>query len=1182
MSVNLFGSPQIKRGNEQLSLQRRKDLALLIYLICTAQPQSRDTLAALLWQDQTQTEARSNLRKSLSRLRTFLGDNALVVSTSQIAINPKLSLQLDTARFHTYLKQFHKHGHRKETDGSYLCRECQDALENAARLYFADFLQGFSIPDSPVFEEWQFFQSENLRKNFAQVLEHLTLHFTFTGNYDLAIEYCRKWLSLDKLHEPPHRQLMLLYALSGQQAAALRQFDECARLLRSELDTEPEAETTHLYQAIQKKKLDNVLQGLGQTSLPASAESVPSSQRKIHNLPIHPGLLIGREKELNEILNLLNDPSCRMLTLLGPGGSGKTRLALETATRANMTLEASFKDGVAFIPLAPVTDSSALVDAMIEGLNLRGHVQRADPRQTLLGHISGRNMLLVVDNFEHLLDLESIQLIAAILEAAPSSKILITSRERLNLRGEHLFRVEGLETPGDEQLLPQPPTDSVIGAFSALQLFEQCAARIDPSFRITRENYFPIAQICRQVQGMPLAIELAASWLEAFSLEEINKEIRRSLDFLQSNWRDLPDRQRSLRAVFDSSWELLDRQTRPIVKALSVFRTSFTREAAQTVSGASAKVLLDLTNKSWIQRLSNGRYQIHELLKQFVFEKLSREESILEQVRNQYCEYYANHAYSLWSAMKGAAQKQAYIDVEIEFENIHTAWHWLAAGNKYEIAVQRILPVMFHYTEMRGKTIELRNMLNAAIPSPESSRKTHEQKRAEIILQIARSAFFQDGYPLRYSVHDAIFPIDLKNIQKVWRQASQFTKLHELGFWGILLAYIYGRLFNLKEGVRQIKKMIPYFQREDQSWELANAYLHILKLMVPNREYPDDPIQVPSSYLEEATEIFERLGDKINRGHILMLAGDLKFLQLDLKGAIEEWNAARITYASVGEWGTATNVIWWLMDAYLQLGDFQKVFDCCAEMVEIFMQHGLRIFAVGVLSKESMEKSRYGDLGEALQIRRRCIDMIHETGPEYQFAWNYWEMGELVRLSGDLPGAADWVERSGQIFDREQDHVGMSFYYRGLGDIAMAHGDFASARQHFIDSLKHSRTSNHTWMIAYAEQSLGRAELRLRHEASAEKHILKALKLAVQSRDQGIVLVVLAAYAELLAQQGQQANAIHLASVVKGHFLTWHEIRKRAGDLLADLKKSTSRAKFGQAEKKAISTDLWALVNDLA
>ncbi len=227
------------------------------------------------------------------------------------------------------------------------------------------------------------------------------------------------------------------------------------------------------------------------------------------------------------------------------------------------------------------------------------------------------------------------------------------------------------------------------------------ASRVQPAFAITRENYEPVVQICRMVQGMPLAIEMAASWLEIFSPEEIKVEIDRSLDFLQSNLRDLPDRQRSLRAVFDSSWSMLDKQTRPILKALSVFRAGFTREAAQAVAGASAKTLLDLTNKSWLQRLSSGRYQIHELLRQFSFEKLFQEAVTFEQVRKQYCEYYAGYAASLWRQMKSRDQKNAFAAVGEEIGNLRTAWMWLVERDLTGVAVENFLSPMFYYTELQ-------------------------------------------------------------------------------------------------------------------------------------------------------------------------------------------------------------------------------------------------------------------------------------------------------------------------------------------------------------------------------------------------------------------------------------------------------------------------------------------------
>ncbi|HEX9387941.1 MAG TPA: BTAD domain-containing putative transcriptional regulator, partial [Anaerolineales bacterium] len=775
LSVSLFGPPQIKRGNEQISLQRRKDLALLVYLVVTSQPHSRDTLATLLWQDQNQADARSNLRKSLSRLKILMGKEAILVSSDRVSLNPNLSLDLDIARFEASIHQVREHKHARNESGPHLCKECQKALEEAANLYHADFLEGFGLSDSSVFDEWQFFESENLRKNLAEILEILTHQYLQNEAYNTAIEHCRRWLALDRLHEPAHRQLMRLYALSGQQAAALRQFDECIRLLKDELDAQPEPETLQLYEAIKKKKYP-APQETKKITQPQSdhKKRIKSSstlqQKSAHNLPMQPAPFVGREKELNDITRVLGEPSCRLLTLLGPGGSGKTRLASQVASVLSENASEPFKDGVWFIPLAPVTEPQSIVSAMLEELKITGYVKGIDVRQKLLSYIHERHMLLVLDNFEHLLDDENIKLISDISNAAPQSKILITSRERLNIEGEYIFRVEGLETPLDGTLLSKPEVDSIPPTFSALQLFEQCAIRVQPSFKITYDNYRPIVQICRNVQGLPLAIELAAAWLEVFSLEEINAEIMRSLDFLQSNWRDLPDRQRSLRAVFDSSWNLLDKQTRPILKALSVFRTSFTREAAQAISGMSAQTLLDLTNKSWIQRLSNGRYQIHELLRQFAFEKLESEQATFALVMKEYGNYYAAYTARLWEDMKGANQQRAFSGMEAEFDNIHVAWSWLVSAHDIETAVQNMLPILFHYAELRVKTVTLIHMLDLGLASlpPYGSGHDPQIRQQEIILRSAKGAFLQSGDSLRASIPDVIFPIDTVSIRRAW------------------------------------------------------------------------------------------------------------------------------------------------------------------------------------------------------------------------------------------------------------------------------------------------------------------------------------------------------------------------------------------------------------------------------
>lgn len=1185
LSVTLFGPPQIKRGNEQISIQRRKDLALLIYLIVTSQPHSRDTLATLLWQDQNQADARSNLRKSLSRLNIVLGEASIVASREQVRLNPNLSIDLDIMRFQQYIQQVKKHGHVRGDTGPHLCAECQRALQAVVDLYKADFLQAFNLPDSSAFEEWQFFQSENLRQNLAEALEHLIHQLTYTAEYSTAIEYGRRWLALDKFHELAHKQLMILYALNDQQAAAIRQFEECTRILKEELGAQPETETLKVYEAIRHKKIHELFKISKETQAPLgyeqNVEKASAVRPKIiHNLPAHTTPFVARENELKETARLLKEPFCHLMTLLGPGGSGKTRLAVQIARSVATDFDERFKDGIWFVSLAPLTDSRSIAGAITEVLQISGVLKGGDTREKLLSHLYGRRILLVLDNFEHLLDAESIKLVSDILNVAPHGQILVTSRERLNIEGEYVFQVEGLEIPAEVTPLSEPGAEPVPRVFGAVQLFEQCARRVQPSFKITKQNFIPISRICRNVQGMPLGIELAATWLQVLSPEEISREIERSLDFLESSWRDLPDRQRSLRAVFDSSWSLLDKQSRPILKALSIFRTSFTREAAQAVAGASTRALLDLANKSWIQRTSRGRYQIHELLRQYVFEKLQKEQASFNQVQKQYGEYYADFSFSIWQMLKGADPARAFTEAENEFENMRTAWLWLVSNNSLETAVERMLPILFHYSEVRSKVPELLNLVEAGLNAVESF-KDESRNKVETILRTVQGSFSVDGFSMRLSVNEAIFPSNMATIQRAWVLAHNEIKFEDLGFWGIMLAFIYGRLMKLEDGLSQLEAMISHFQRQGASWELANAYLHLIRLLIISRAELLKQEHALVEYLSRALELFSSLRDRINVALTLIQWGELKFYQQDLKGAIQQWEEARSTLLIIGEWAMATDILWGISELYLQLGFFQKSFDSLRQVANTFLEHGLIQRAVGALSKESFEKVRYGDLSDALSIRQRCLTMLEETGLDYQFAWNYWEMGEIIRVSGDLNEASTWFERSRPIFENFGDRIGSSFYYRGIGDVALARKDYQLAQENFVKSAELARAAKHTWMLIYALNGLGKTQVALQNLDLAGWHFEEALELSRRVKDKGIALVVMAGVAVLLTGLGQPQGAIELGSMVENHFASWRETKHQMSALLSSLKKSTTAENYRQAQKRGRSLDLWETVDRL-
>ncbi|HSL28386.1 MAG TPA: tetratricopeptide repeat protein [Anaerolineales bacterium] len=1181
LSITLFGSPQIKRGDEQIHIQRRKDLALLIYLVSSGRAQSRETLATLFWEDYTQIGARSNLRKSLSRLKSMLGEGSIITIQEQVRLNPELPIDLDVTRFQLQIQQFKKHGHIRRDFVPYICEECQNALQAAVSLYTADFLQPFSLPDSPGFEEWQFFQAEGLRQSLAEALEHLVHHFIYTGAYLKGIEYGRKWLALDRFHEAAHKQLMILYALSGQSAAAFRQFEECARILEEELGAQPDSDTLRAYEAIRRNKLHEIIQANTPVKNDENEEKPAGSPpRLIHNLPAHPTPFVARETELKETARLLKEPFCRLLTLLGPGGSGKTRLALQLATSIADDVGERFKDGIWFVSLAPRTDPHSIAGAISEVLQISGFVKGSDAHASLLSYLRGRHMLLVLDNFEHLVSTESIGLVSDILETAPHGQVLVTSRERLNIQGEYIFQVEGLAIPSEAASPSSSDADPEFHLSGALQLFEQCARRVQPSFKIGRENAHSIARICRTVQGMPLAIELAAAWVQVLSPEEIGDEIERSLDFLESSWRSLPERQRSLRAVFDSSWDLLDRQSRPILKALSVFRTSFTRPAAQAIAGASTKSLLELANKSWIQKTSSGRYQIHELLRQYTFEKLENEAASFDQVQKQFCEYYADLSFSLWGMLKGSDPARAFGEAESEFENLRAAWSMLISRNSVDTAVDRILPVLFHYCETRGRVPELMKLIEAGLHAIEA-REGQSHRETEVILRTVQGAFYVDGYSVRLSVNEAIFPSNVETIRRAWTLAHSEIELPDLGLWGIVLAFLYGRLVDFEMGLARLEQLLQHFQRRDAPWELAGVYLHIVRLLLCKRDEPLRSQDRLVRYLSRAMELFSSSGDRINTAHTLTQWGELKFYQQKLEEAIQQWEAARSTLSSIGEWAMATEMLWNISELYLQLGSFQKAFDGFREIANAYLEHGMIQQTIGALSKESFEKARYGDVSEALTIRQRCLVLVEEAGLEYQFGWNYWEMGEIMRIAGNLAEAGAWFERSRQVFEKFDDRVGSSFYYRGIADIAFARKEYSVAQENFTKSAELARIVKHNWVLIYALSGLGKTQLARQHLEPARQEFQEALELSNRVRDRGIALVVLAGVAEFLARLEKSQAAVEIGSLVESHFASWRETRNHMSALLSALRKSMTATDYRRAEERGRLLDLWETVGRL-
>ncbi|MCC6189761.1 MAG: tetratricopeptide repeat protein [Anaerolineales bacterium] len=636
LEIRLLGGLQLSAAGTPLTgFVSSKAPALLAYLAVTRRPHPRETLAALLWGGLPDADARNNLRQALSSLRRSL-DPYLVITREAIAFNPAPAYFLDVEAFERGWRSAHGDGPQADRAAG---------LEAAAALYQGDFLAGFTVRDAPEFEDWLLVQRTRLRDMAVHLLRGLTQLHLQRGNAAGAIASANRLLALDAWREEAHRQLMLALARSGQRAAALAQYENCRRLLAAELNVQPAPETAALY------------------------ERIRAARRRVH-LPPAATPFVGRSADLANIAGLLADPTCRLLTLVGPSGSGKTRLALEAAARA---ME-GFLHGVCFVSLAGAGSVDTVPNTIAETLKLP-LTGKADPCEQLLQHLRDRELLLVLDNLEHLAGAPA--LVGALLDACREARLIATSRERLNLHGERLVELDGLAAPPDE-------AGDTIERYEAAQLFLTAARAAQPAFAPSSDERRAIARICRLVAGLPLAIELAAAWVRHLRCDEIAEEIGRNLNFLATTQHNLPARHRSLRAAFEHSWTLLNADERSAFPRLGVFRGGCDRDAALAVTGSAWPVLAALCDKSLVRRDAAGRYGLHELLRQFAESKLQEDALVWHEARTRHRDYYLDLLSAQQAALSDGGQIGARQRLMAEIDNIRLAWQGAVAEQQVE------------------------------------------------------------------------------------------------------------------------------------------------------------------------------------------------------------------------------------------------------------------------------------------------------------------------------------------------------------------------------------------------------------------------------------------------------------------------------------------------------------------
>lgn len=658
LAIQLMGTPQFQLNHVPITAGRRAVVALMAYLAVSdsehpGQRWTRESLAALLWTDYEAVKALANLRHALWEVTQFIGEGWIMTEHEMVYLNSE-NVAFDVAQFRSLLLQTGQ----QSAPGLRI-----PLLMDAANLYRGGFLSGFSLKDGAGFNDWALAKGETLRRDFAFVLETLIEDYTALDQGQSALPYAQRLIELDPLNEAAHRKLMQLYVLTDQHTAAIQQYKALEKLMRKELNIDPQPESRELYKKIRRREFKPIF----------IEEKFARWENPNHNLPAPLTSFVGREKERDEVSRLITNN--RLVTLIGAGGIGKTRLSM----LVGQSLLNHYPNGVWFVPLESLTDQDLVPQAVGSYLHI---AERSDQTlvETLANELHSKTLLLILDNCEHLLE-ACAQLTETLLKNCAHVKILATSREALRVEGEAIYHVPGLARPKHYDI---QSIDELV-QFESLGLFVERARLVISDFELTKANVETVIKICERLDGIPLAIELAAAHVDIFTLDEILKQLNHSFDLLVSNIRSVLPRHQTMSASIEWGWNLLSEPERVFMRQLSVFIGGWTLEIAQVLGLKNIREMTStLVKKSFVivhpQTEDETRFGFHEVVRSYAQEKL-RESGEEEMIRDRHVEYFLELSRQFEPALHGNDQDLWLARLFVERDNIRAALEWAARTN---------------------------------------------------------------------------------------------------------------------------------------------------------------------------------------------------------------------------------------------------------------------------------------------------------------------------------------------------------------------------------------------------------------------------------------------------------------------------------------------------------------------
>ncbi|MEM7130966.1 MAG: BTAD domain-containing putative transcriptional regulator [Chloroflexota bacterium] len=878
--LNLFGAFQAQLNGQPIKhFESDKARALLAYLVVEAEePHRREKLAGLLWSEVPEKKARASLRHALKNLRDLLGDRTIEppfidADHKTIQLNPNADYCSDIAKFEQEIALLS--GAQPKTVDTYLICSLQSIVDE----YRGPFLQGFSLPDCVEFEEWVLLTRERYQTQVLSVLQLLATHFEDEAAYDMADRYAQRQLAIDPFQEAVHRQRMRVLTLNGQRTAAILQYETCRALFADELNVEPATETAKLYKAIQVGKFGWGQPPVEEQSPNPQATLATAEQLNLHNLPASLTPFVGRYAERLAVQSILLKKDARLVTLVGTGGVGKTRLAIEVA----YSVLPNFTDGVYLVELAKLRSPDLVLESIAQVVNVQESGSRS-LKQVLIAFLRQRKLLLLLDNFEHVL--AEVTLVSDLLAAAPNLKVFATSREPLQIYGETQYAVEPLSLPKEGK---EHSSENLLKNES-IQLFLQGARSVKPSFPDDGKTLRAVARICASLDGLPLAIELAAARIKHLSIDSLEVQFCREepgkLALLKSNLRNLPSRHQTLAQTIGWSYELLTEVEKLLYRRLSVFAGGCTLEAAKAVcrtdheeipNDAVQSGLMSLVEKNLLkcqqEKLAIPRYSQLELIREYGFHQLTQHDEV-DRIQNRHADFYLATAQKVEPEFAAGSSKGYQAFITIEKENFYVALQWAISANKPELAL-RLANALSAYWIQRGATAKDLKWIKQAIQLAYHEPPTAQLAEAVLYVAIRTE---QTG--------------DVKAAKEYFEEAlnlsRQLNNQPRIGITLALLGNVHYRLGNYDEAHTLHEKSLKIRRELNNLWELGMLLINIGGRLTQLKEFAE-----ARAYFNEGLTLHRKLENPYGLSLTLRQLGLLDMLNGDILRAHQLINEAR-------------------------------------------------------------------------------------------------------------------------------------------------------------------------------------------------------------------------------------------------------------------------------------------------